>query len=149
MRFVGQRVAALPARALRVACPQRRRALDEHDVERVEASRRGVDDRADQGPVARATVDEGERVGPAQLDPPRVERAGDHRAEEWADLGAREEVTSAARAAAAGEEAERRVVQRGVDVLAEAKGAALTNARTTRLSRRFAVIHRPRPTSRR
>src|SRR5690349_14402226 len=105
------------------------RTLDEHDVERVEALRRGVGDRADQRPVARTAVDEGERVGLLQLDPPCIERAGDHRPEERTDLGTGEEVTPPAGAAAASEEAELRVVERSVDVFAEVKGTVLTNAR--------------------
>src|SRR6185503_2238396 len=44
-------------------------------------------------------------------------------------LGAGEEITSAPGTAAAHEEAELRVVQRGIDVVAKANGAALTNAR--------------------
>ena len=66
-------------------------------------------------PVPGAGLDDDERIGLAQLAPPRVEGAGHHRAEQRTDLGLSEEVAAPARGPAGGVEAVVGVVQGEVD----------------------------------
>ena len=73
--------------------------------------------------------------------PPRVEGAGQYGAEERAYFGAGDEVATTAGAAARVKN-RTRVVERRVDVLAEAKGTVRTN-RADEAVAEIVIIHRP------
>ena len=112
-RLDGQQLALLP----RAAPPTARRARTAARA-RTSGSARSTSRHSRPDPGARLHHDE--RIGIAELVPPPVERAGDARAEQRTDLGARDEVAAGAPGAVTGrEEAGLRVVERGLDEGAE------------------------------
>ena len=76
------------------------RPLDEHVPQRGEAVGRGAPDLAREPTVARARLDDEERIGRAERSPRAVERARDARAEQRADLRDGHEVAPGATRAA-------------------------------------------------
>ena len=80
----------------RVQRPLRRRQLDGDVTHRRQARRPGSEDRAGEGARTGAGIDDGERGGPPERVPLGVEVAGEHGAEQRADLGRREERAAAA-----------------------------------------------------
>ena len=101
-----------------------RRPVDEHPAQRPEAVGLGDEDRAGQRARPGTGLDDDEGVGLAELAPPPVELAGDHRAEERSHLGRGDEVTAAParRSDPAGVETGHRVVQRLLDERRERHG---------------------------
>jgi hypothetical protein len=83
----------------------------------------GKTDRAGEGPGSSPDLDEDERIRIAEFVPPFIERPGDDRPEQGADLGTRQEITATAGSTAGRIETCNRIVESTVDKLREWNGS--------------------------